>query len=168
MQGTARRITLITLLGALQMLAGCVGGRGHVLTLVSGLLTPELFQFKTIVKPIPGKPGGWRAICIHVRIVDADSGGGSIICSFEVGVPIRTENSSQEISLGLAQRLSAEMGSEAAYRVLSTLPPRAMLAPACIEFRTEYRALMKVAIPGSEVSTCGADTPTIHLNLPKP
>jgi hypothetical protein len=79
--------------------------------------------------------------------------GVSIVCDFEVGIPGRTEQM-PDISLQLAQRVSATVANDAAYIVLSQPGAGEMLGVACKEFRDLYARMMSVAIPGSRVQKC--------------
>jgi len=77
--------------------------------LVLGRITPEHFQFKTIV-PVETsemQPDGWRAVCIHARITEGDSEA-TDVCKFEVGVPIRNTQQ-REVPLEVAQQVTASL-----------------------------------------------------------
>ena len=125
---------------------GCASG------VVTGRISPEHFQFTTVVKPRKTDPYGWRAVCIHGRITHGDSGA-SDVCRFEVGLPIFNEERG-EIPLEEAQQAAAELANRASYRVLSQAHPGEMLAVLCREFESLYEILLNEWIRGARVGRC--------------
>lgn len=133
---------------------------------VIGRITPEHFWFKTIVEESEAQPGGWRAVCIHARITEGDSGATSI-CKFEVGLPL--QNGKRHIPLRVAQRDAAEMANRAAYKVLSKTPRSEMIAVLCNEFKVLYNLMLKEKHPGAKVGACVSDgIETIPFDIPRP
>lgn len=63
-------------------------------------------------------------------------------------MPMLLDNTTQEVSITHAQVLAAELANAAAGDVLRSLPPDAMIAPACIAFRKHYELLLRTALPG--------------------
>jgi hypothetical protein len=113
---------------------------------VQGGLAPEHFQFKVLV-PVtaPSGPDGWQAACVRVSLTN-DNTGLSVLCQFEVGMPLR--NHEMEISTALAQRLSAEQANLAAHAALS----RALLpGMACESFKAILKGSMSKAVAGARV-----------------
>lgn len=133
---------------------------------VVGRITPEHFWFTTTVDESEAQPGGWRAVCIHARITEGDSGATSV-CKFEVGLPLR--NGQREISLRTAQRDAAEMANRAAYRVLSNTRHGEMMFTLCSEFKTLYGLMLKEKHRGAKVGACvSKGIETVPFDIPRP
>jgi hypothetical protein len=88
-------------------------------------ITPDFFKYATIIKaPADGSPGGWRAVCIQARVGQriAHAQGAHIEtgtrCGLEFGTPIVTIQHGF-IPLSMAQRISADVANNVAYKVLS-------------------------------------------------
>lgn len=129
---------------------GCTHGRG----LVTGRITPEHFSFRTVVAvdAYEMQPDGWRAVCIHSRITEGDSGA-TDVCKFEVGVPIRNTQQ-REVPLEVAQQVAAHVANEAALEVLSKARRGEMIAILCRQFKNKYEQLLRECIAGARVSEC--------------
>ncbi len=142
---------------------GCVHGRGTVV----GRITPWHFRFKTVVSvdANEAQPDGWRAVCIHARITDGDSGA-TDICKFEVGLPIRNTQQ-REVSLEVAQHVAAYIANEAADQVLSMAQPGEMIAILCRRFKVEYQQRLWESVAGSRVSECQTrGIETVYFDIP--
>ncbi|XXF80861.1 hypothetical protein P2318_14200 [Myxococcaceae bacterium GXIMD 01537] len=157
----------LTLAGAL-VLSGCTtpGAPGGGTNIVRGALTPAHFRFTTVT-PLESQqePGGWRAVCIHAVMNNANTGD-TTLCKFEVGVPLRTHLQG-EVLLVAAQRACAEQANTAARHVLSMAGPGAPTAVLCKQFKVEYEALLKRVLAGARVSDCRlAGIETVLFNVP--
>lgn len=143
----ARATTLIA--GAMWQ-SGCSHGRN----LVIGRITPEYFRFKTIVTVDTSEiqPDGWRAVCIHARITEGDSGA-TDVCKFEVGVPIRNAKQG-EIHLEIVQQTVSDLANAAAHGILSNAQQGEMIAILCRQFKDKYRHLLREHLAGARVSEC--------------
>lgn len=143
---------------------GCARG----LNAVSGRITPSHYRFKTVVeisKRNKLRPDGWRAVCIHARITEGDSGA-TDVCKFEVGVPLRNEDLG-DISLELAQETAARTANRAAHLVLSEAPAGEMIAVLCLQFKDRYERLLKEELAGSRVSQCETEgIETVYFDIP--
>jgi hypothetical protein len=139
--------TLLT--GALGQ-SGCTHGRG----LVIGRITPEHFRFKTVVAVDADEmqPDGWRAVCIHARITEGDSGA-TDVCKFEVGVPIRNTQQ-REVPLEVAQQVATYLANTAAHEILAKAQRGEMIAILCRRFKNKYDHLLREHIAGARVSEC--------------
>lgn len=165
--GRTRRTVYLRLAGLL-FTANCAtsgpGGTGP--NAVTGLITPDLFKFKTINRTGRGKqPGGWRAVCIHAFITHGNTGA-STLCDFEVSVPGRTGKEG-DIDVEDARQFAANRANQAAYEILSQAQPGEMLAVLCYRFRRRYQELLKQDVGPALVSSCLSEglTPII-FNLP--
>lgn len=163
--GSARLLLLAGwLLASIGGLTGCATGRNTV----TGRITPEHFEFTTIVgddPEEPGEPHGWRAVCIHARITMGDSGATSV-CKFEVGM-LLMNGTQGRISLEKAQQASADMANRAMYMVLSEAHPSTAHYKLCRDFRTLYRFMLKEKIDGADVGECvRKNIKTIHFKDP--
>ncbi len=142
-------------------LSGCASGRN----IVVGRITPEHFEFTTVVEEDPGEPSGWRAVCIHARITQGDSGA-TTACKFEVGLPLCTQRKGR-ISLEDAQDAAAEMANRAVYRVLSEAHPGTMLATLCRDFKKLYGLMLDEKLKGAKVGECMTrGVKVVHFNVP--
>lgn len=152
------------LLASLGGLTGCATGRNTV----TGRITPEHFEFTTIVgddPEEPGEPHGWRAVCIHARITMGDSGATSI-CKFEVGMPLQNGKQGM-ISREQAQEASANMANRAMYKILSEAHPGTGHYKLCRDFKTLYNLMLKEKIQGAEAGECWRkNIKTIHFAEP--
>ncbi|WP_147439244.1 hypothetical protein [Corallococcus sp. CA049B] len=151
------------LVGALGQ-SGCAHGRG----LVIGRITPGHFRFKTVVAVDTAEmqPDGWRAVCIHARITEGDSGA-TDVCKFEVGVPIRNAQQG-EVPLEVAQQAAAYLANAAAHEVLSKTQPGELIAILCRRFKNKYEHPIRERIAGARVSKC--QTPglePIYFDIPR-
>jgi hypothetical protein len=97
-------------------------------------------------------PDGWRAVCIHARITEGDSGA-TDVCKFEVGIPIRNTQQ-REVPLEVAQQVTAFLANDAAHAVLSKAKRGELIAVLCRRFKLEYGQLLRENIAGSRVSEC--------------
>ncbi|RYZ15722.1 MAG: hypothetical protein EOO70_06150 [Myxococcaceae bacterium] len=143
--------------------SGCAHGRG----LVIGRITPEHFRFKTVVAVDAAElqPDGWRAVCIHARITEGDSGA-TDVCKFEVGVPIRNTQQG-EVPLEVARQVVASLANAAAHEILSKAQQGEMIAILCRRFKDKYERLLRERIAGARVSECqtpGLDP--IYFDIP--
>lgn len=147
------------------LVAGILGGCAHGANTVTGRITPEHFKFKTVTAVSRKEPSGWRAVCIHARITQGDSGA-TTVCKFEVGLPVRNKQQG-DIPLEYAQRISAYRANRAAYTVLSQAHPGEMLAVLCLDFKEEYERVLGVQIEGARVSECVTQgVETVYFDLP--
>lgn len=130
--------------------SGCTHGRG----LVIGRITPDHFRFKTVVAVDADEmqPDGWRAVCIHARITEGDSGA-TDVCKFEVGVPIRNTQQ-REVPLEAAQQVATYLANTAAQDILSKAQRGEMIAILCLRFKKQYENLLREHIAGDRVSDC--------------
>jgi hypothetical protein len=141
--------------------AGCTHGPNPI----TGSITPEHFEFTTVVKPRREDPYGWRAVCIHARISHADSGATSV-CKFEVGLPIYNQQQ-HEVPLEVARFVAADAANRASYTVLSEAHPGEMMAVLCSRFKTLYQELLKDEVKGARVGDCSTrGIKTVHFGLP--
>lgn len=133
-------LMVLLLTGAAQTPASCGPNQ------VRGGLVPEHFQFKVLVPiTVPSGADGWQAACVRVKLTN-DNTGMSVMCQFEVGMPLR--NHEMEISTALAQRISAEQANLAAHAALA----RALLpGMACEQFKAILKGSMPKAIAGARV-----------------
>ncbi|HEX5751495.1 MAG TPA: hypothetical protein VFZ09_35055 [Archangium sp.] len=156
-----RGALLCSLLLGVGGLSGCGTGRNSV----TGRITPEHFEFTTIVEEEPGEPSGWRAVCIHARITQGDSGA-TTACKFEVGLPLCNRQQGR-ISLEDAQEAAAEMANRAVYRVLSEAHPGTMLATLCRDFKELYGVLLEEEFKGAKVGECKTrGVKVVHFDAP--
>jgi len=144
--------------------AGCARG----LNTVTGRITPAHYRFKTVVeisKRNKLRPDGWRAVCIHARITEGDSGA-TDVCKFEVGLPLRNEDLG-DVPLELAQQTAARTANRAAHLVLSAAREGEMIAVLCLQFKEHYERLLKEEIAGSRVSQRETDgIETVYFDIP--
>ncbi|HVG62338.1 MAG TPA: hypothetical protein VNA24_27495 [Hyalangium sp.] len=143
-------------------LTGCAHARNGV----TGRITPKHFRFNTVVAVgSRTQPDGWRAVCIHARITEGDSGA-TDVCKFEVGLPIR--NGAQgDIPLELAQWASADIANRAAHTVLADARPGEMIAVLCIQFKRKYERMLKDELAGARVSECRTQgIETVRFDIP--
>jgi hypothetical protein len=151
----------------LAVMAGPLGcARG--LNTVTGRITPSHFRFKTVVEVSKRnrlQPDGWRAVCIHARITEGDSGA-TDICKFEVGLPLRNRDQG-DISLEMAQRTAARTANRSAHRVLSEARQGEVIAVLCLLFKERYAKMLKEEISGSRVSQCETEgIETVYFDIP--
>jgi hypothetical protein len=140
-----RRLCLLA--AGLLMLPNCATG---MVTLVEGSVSPEHFQFVTVVNQQGEEPGGWRAACIHIPL--SRTTGDSFICRMGVEMPLKTDADGL-ISTPLAQRISADCANLAAQIALGAVTPTTPLGMACESFKTHYRTFLNNAVGGSRVKT---------------
>src|ERR1043165_1517914 len=120
---------------------------------VSGLITPEHFQFAQVVADDGQDLGaGWQAVCIKATLRDGNTGQ-TIICDFEVGIPVRTARQGM-ISRSFAQASAALAANNAAHILLSRLEAGAMLGLICQEFRPAMQAELRLAVDAATVTKC--------------
>jgi hypothetical protein len=115
------------------------------------LITAAHFRFRTTVpiRPGDGDPAGWQAAQIRARM-SKDVGGasyGSVVCQFEVGVPLR--NHLGPVSAAYAAEAAAMTANSAAYTVLADGTPAS--AAHCIAFRALMEEELRALIPGARV-----------------
>jgi len=138
------------------LLTGALGQSGctHRHGLVIGRITPDHFRFKTVVAVDANnlQPDGWRAVCIHARITEGDSGA-TDVCKFEVGLPIRNTQQ-REVPLEVAQQVATYLANAAAQEILSKAQRGEMIAILCRRFKNEYEHLLRENIAGARVSEC--------------
>jgi hypothetical protein len=143
---------------------GCARG----LNTVTGRITPSHFRFKTVVEVAKRNrihPDGWRAVCIHARITEGDSGA-TDICKFEVGLPLRNRDQG-DISLEVAQRTAAATANRAAHRVLAEARQGEVIALLCLRFKERYEKMLKEEVSGSRVSQCETEgIETVYFDIP--
>lgn len=136
-------------------LLGCAGAGagGAGPNIVTGLITPAHFRFKTVNALGARKdPAGWRAVCINA-VMNNRNTGNTTMCKFEVGVPLRNREQG-DVPLADAQNTCAEKANEAARLVMRNAPPGALTARVCQQFKEEYEVLLGEAIAGARVSEC--------------
>ena len=148
------------------LLYACTAGNTSVPT--GTRIIPEFFQYATIVEPPDdGSTGGWRAVCIRARIGQsiAEPQGGQWSsnreCGLEFGVPI-VNHQHGFIPLRMAQRISADVANETAYRVLTREPTLTVMT--CDKLKVAMNTDLGEAINGSKVAPCG----TTLWNRPVP
>lgn len=162
-----RCLRLFGLLTGLLWAAAGQAGCSHRSNAVIGRITPQHFRFKTIVAvdTREDQPDGWRAVCIHARITEGDSGA-TDVCKFEVGVPIRNTQQ-REVSLDVAQDVVAYLANEAANAVLSRARRGEMIAILCRRFKLEYQQMLREHVAGARVSECVTKgVETVHFDIP--
>lgn len=160
------RVSLTWLLAGFLLLGASVQSGCTDRNSVVGRITPEHFWFKTTVEKSDAQPGGWRAVCIHARITEGDSGA-TTVCKFEVGLPLR--NGQNEIPLWVARQDAAEMANRAAYKVLSNAPRGEMMFTLCNDFKILYGLMLNEKHIGARVSACVSEgIETVLFDIPKP
>lgn len=164
--GSELGMRISSFLTAMVLCSGALGsGCSHGSNPVIGRITPEHFQFTTVVKPRKTDPYGWRAVCIHARITHGDSQA-TDVCKFEVGLPLYNEDQG-EIPLEVAQQTAADLANRASYSVLSRSRPGEMLAVLCKDFKEVYEGMLREWIKGARVGKClTADIKTVHFGIP--
>jgi hypothetical protein len=151
----ARTFMLATVLAV--SLSACMSDSA---TLDTGTrITPEFFRYATIIEPpTDGTTGGWRAVCIKARtgqrVAHPHSTGWEtgVQCALEFGSPI-VNRQHGFIPLRMAQRISADVANEVAYRVLRQ--ERGITATTCTKLIKGMNKAFKKAINGSAVNACG-------------
>jgi hypothetical protein len=143
---------------------GCARG----LNTVTGQITSSHYRFKTVVEISKRNrlhPDGWRAVCIHARITEGDSGA-TDVCKFEVGLPLRNEDQG-DVPLELAQLESARTANRAAHQVLSEAHEGEMIAVLCLQFKARYERMLQDEIAGARVSQCETEgIETVYFDIP--
>jgi hypothetical protein len=137
------RLAVVLLCGAGQW--GCANS-------THGYITPERFDFKTVVELPPGNSGGWRAVCIEARFTHGNTGDYSI-CRFEVGTPLRNRQQGV-ISLDRARAEAAIQANNAAHAVMAAAQPGDLTGPLCLQFKSVYNELLRQKIKGARVGAC--------------
>ncbi len=145
---------------ALALLSGCTTGRAG--TWVEGGLKPSHFQFKEVV-PKRGKgAGGWRAACLHVGILRANTEE-LFYCRFGVEVPIENEKQGF-IPIEMAQSRAASSANQAALTTLQSTTPATPIAIACAQFKRLYGLTLGAVIYGARIMhTCSPGVPPVVL-----
>ena len=148
----------IVIVGAVLLLgSGC--------SFAAGRITPEHFQFVTVVQLSPRKKaGGWREACVHARIKNVGTGQ-SMVCSFGIGMPLRTDIGG-DISTPLAQRIAADCANEAAHLVLASANRTSMIGVLCQNVRSAYDLMLRKAVGGSARQTCHDKTTPVVFGEP--
>lgn len=151
----------------LLMLAG-IGGTtscAHHPNIVTGRITPEHFQFKTVVKLRGSQPGGWQAVCIHARMRNGTTKETSL-CRFEVGLPMKTQENGL-IDYYEAQQASADLANLSAHAVLSQAKPGDMTFTLCSQFKVVYEQMLNSRFKGARVGECKtAGIKTVVFDVP--
>ena len=117
-------------------------------------ITPDVFQYATVNQPPEDRsPGGWRAVCIRIRI-DRHTAAEDPAreCGLEFGSPIINRQHGF-IPLRMAQRISADVANEVGRRVLEKA--KGFTETTCKKLRTAMNKGMDDAINGSKVTQCG-------------
>ena len=109
---------------------------------------PRHFQFVTVVKKPKSGPGGWRAACLHVPIVNTATWD-TFYCRFGVEMPLETDEVGP-ISTTLAQRIAADCANEAA-RIVLEFPNSPRPGLLCQEFKSTFHTVLSRAVPGAQV-----------------
>jgi hypothetical protein len=142
------------MLGILGALGACMDGNTPVSK--DTRITPDVFQYATIIEaPADGSTGGWRAVCVKVRLdqrTAPSQQGAPAECDLEYGTPI-VNHQHGHIPLHKAQRISAEVSNEVGRRVLEKA--RDLTEITCRKLRTGMNKGMDKAIKGSKVTKCG-------------
>jgi hypothetical protein len=121
---------------------------------------PRHFEFVTVVKkPKPG-PGGWRAACLHVPIVNTSTWD-TYTCRFGVEMPLESEQVGP-ISTALAQRIAADCANEAA-RIVLEFPNSPRPGLLCQEFKSTFHETLARAMPTARVMTLCHEKTTPHV-----
>ncbi|MFP2909605.1 hypothetical protein ACLESD_32085 [Pyxidicoccus sp. 3LFB2] len=159
------RLTVVRkLLGWGWLVTAALGGCTHGHNTVTGHITELHFKFKTVTAVSRKAPSGWRAVCIHARMTQGDSGA-TTVCKFEVGLPVRNQEQG-DISLERAQQMAATLANQSAHTVLSRAHPGEMLAVLCLDFKEEYERALGEQIHGSRVSDCVTKgIETVHFDI---
>lgn len=156
-----RFVRLCALALLFPMFSGCVRPVSRTRTIVTGKIEPRHFHFVTVVEQTEEGPGGWRAACIHVRILRSNTGE-SLDCRFGIEVPI--ENGDGPVSLSLAQRIAAERTNETARIVFESATPVSPLGLLCEKFKKTLRPLLEASIGGARLMTrCHERTIPVQL-----
>jgi len=121
---------------------------------------PRHFQFVTVVKKSKSDPGGWRAACLHVPIVNTATWD-TFYCRFGVEMPLESQEVGP-ISTALAQRIAADCGNEAAKIVLD-FPSSPRPGLLCQDFKSTFHATLNRAVLGSQVTTLCHRKTTPHV-----
>lgn len=125
-------------------------------------IMPSHFRFATIVHPDNDPKGaGWRAVCIHSTLSQDVAGGpriaSVIMCRHEFGTPI--VNSLGPVPLTRAQRVSANVANEAAYKILTTVTP--VTGAVCGAFKVLANGMLAGRIRGAKVTACRPGVPVV-------
>lgn len=143
-------VRLLALVLLLPMFSGCVRPVSRTRTIVTGRLEPRHFHFVTVVEKTEEGPGGWRAACVHVRILRSNTGE-SFDCRLGIEVPI--ENDDGPVSVQLAQRIAAERTNETSRVVFESATPITPLGLLCEKFKNTLRPLIEASIGGARLMT---------------
>ncbi|WP_309895928.1 hypothetical protein [Archangium sp.] len=111
---------------------------------------PRHFEFVTVVKKTKSVPGGWRAACLQVPIVNTATWD-TFYCQFGVEMPLETQEVGS-ISTALAQRIAADCANEAAKIVLD-FPSSPRPGLLCQDFKSTFHTTLNRAVLGSRVTT---------------
>ena len=121
---------------------------------------PRHFQFVTVVKKSKSDPGGWRAACLHVPIVNTATWD-TFYCKFGVEMPLAT-TADGSISTSLAQRIAADCANEAA-RIVLEFPNSPRPGLLCQDFKSTFHTVLSRAVPTAKVTTLCHRQTTPHV-----
>nr|WP_242544102.1 hypothetical protein [Corallococcus sp. NCSPR001] len=159
MAAQAARRWWLPVAAVLTLCVACVGPTDR--TFVTGRILPRQIRFVTIVEAASGKPGGWRAACIHIRI-SRDNTGESILCRFGVETP--PHNVEGPISTALAQRIAADRINEATQAIFSAATLASPLGMLCESVKSSLRTTVPASIAGSKVpAVCHERALPVHF-----
>jgi hypothetical protein len=159
MAAQAARRRWLQVAAVLSLCMACVGPTDR--TLVTGRILPRQIRFVTIVEADPGKAGGWRAACIHIRI-SRENTGESILCRFGIETPFH--NIDGPISTPLAQRIAAERINEATQAIFSAATLTSPLGMLRESVKASLRTTIPASIAGSKVpSVCHERALPVHF-----
>ncbi|WP_208721560.1 hypothetical protein [Corallococcus aberystwythensis] len=114
----------------LSLSMACVGPTDR--TVVTGRILPRQIRFVTITEAPPGRAGGRRAACIHIRIL-RDNTGEALMCRFGVEMPL--QNFEGPVSTALAQRIVADRINEVSQTVFGAATLESPLGMMCESLR---------------------------------
>lgn len=130
--------------------AGGAGGGDGQGPVPCSIFSPSLFKFATTI-PDDGKDaaGGWQVAAAQLKYVQVVSPYGAWVCSFTVGMPLRTKVDGP-ISPLVASVITSEVVSDAWLTVRTTFPD---LPPGifCSKFKTEMDQLFFSRYPSKGV-----------------
>lgn len=132
---------------ALSLSLACVGPTDR--TFVTGRIEPRQIRFVTLSKAPMGKPGGWQAACIHIRI-SRENTGESVLCKFGVEFPMH--NNQGPVSRALAQRITADWINAASHTVFARARPESPLGMLCESLKAVLRPALQSSAEGARFS----------------
>ena len=144
---------------ALTLSTACIGPTDR--TFVTGRIEPRQIRFVTIYKAPMGKPGGWQAACICLRIT-RDNTGESILCEFGVEMPL--SNNQGPISTALAQRITADWIHVASQTVFGRARMESPLGMLCESLKATLRPTLQSSKEGARFAPiCNEKTTPVQF-----